>query len=158
MRLVKSNVNIDFMGKRKLALGLSALLMAAALVVLPTMGLNFGLDFTGGTEVEMRFSEAPEIADVRASLENAGMADATVQNFGSSVDLLVRIPPHEGEGEGEAAWTDSAAQDDQVVSSMRRGAKAVITGVSSRGTTTVDTFSLLGFTAAVEEAARRCGG
>ncbi len=115
MRLVKSNVNIDFMGKRKLALGLSALLMAAALVVLPTMGLNFGLDFTGGTEVEMRFSEAPEIADVRASLENAGMADATVQNFGSSVDLLVRIPPHEGEGEGEAA-----AQAERVIEALQQ--------------------------------------
>ena len=79
MRLVKRNVNIDFMGKRRAALGLSALLMAAALVVLPLLGLNFGLDFTGGTEVEVRFSEAPEIAEVRESLESAGMADATVQ-------------------------------------------------------------------------------
>ena len=103
MRLVKRNVNIDFMGKRQLAMGLSAVLIIAALVALPTFGLNFGLDFTGGTEVEVRFNEAPEVSEVRDSLENAGIADATVQNFGSSVDLLIRIPPHEGEGEGEAA-------------------------------------------------------
>jgi preprotein translocase subunit SecF len=115
MRLVKRNVNIDFMGKRKLALGLSALLIAAALVALPVLGLNFGLDFTGGTEVEVRFSDAPEIADVRESLENAGMPDATVQNFGSSVDLLVRIPPHEGEGEGEAA-----AQAERVIEALQQ--------------------------------------
>ncbi len=103
MRLVKANVNIDFMGKRRLAVGLSTLAVIVALVALPIFGLNFGLDFTGGTEVEVRFNEAPEIADVRESLANAGMEDATVQNFGSSTDLLVRIPPHEGEGESEAA-------------------------------------------------------
>ena len=114
MRLVKRNVNIDFMGKRKLAVGLSTVLIVAALVVLPTMGLNFGLDFTGGTEVEVRFSEAPEVAEVRESLAGAGMADATVQNFGSSVDLLIRIPPHEGEGEGEAA-----AQAEEVIAALQ---------------------------------------
>lgn len=103
MRLVKRNVNIDFMGKRRMAVGLSAVLVIAALLALPTLGLNFGLDFTGGTEVEVRFSEAPQVSEVRDSLANAGMDDATVQNFGSSVDLLIRIPPHEGEGEGEAA-------------------------------------------------------
>ncbi len=103
MRLVKQNVNIDFMSKRRLALGLSTLLVIASIVVLPILGLNFGLDFTGGTEVEVRFTEAPEIADVRQSLEDAGMPDATVQRFGSSVDLLVRIPPHEGEEESDAA-------------------------------------------------------
>jgi len=103
MRLVKQKTNIDFMGKRKLALGLSAVLLLAALVSLPTLGLNFGLDFTGGTEVEVRFEEATEVSAVRDSLAGAGMTDATVQRFGSSTDLLVRIPPHEGEGEGEAA-------------------------------------------------------
>jgi preprotein translocase subunit SecF len=115
MRLVKSNVNIDFMGKRKLAVGLSTLAVIIALVALPTFGLNFGLDFTGGTEVEVRFNQAPEIADVRESLAGAGMDDATVQNFGSSTDLLVRIPPHEGEGESEAA-----AQAEEVIAALQQ--------------------------------------
>lgn len=103
MRLVKNNTNIDFMGKRKLALGLSALFITMALVVLPTMGLNFGLDFTGGTEVEMRFASPPEVSEVRASLAEAGMEDATVQRFGSATDLLIRIPPFEGETDSDAA-------------------------------------------------------
>ncbi|NRB70414.1 MAG: protein translocase subunit SecF [Xanthomonadales bacterium] len=103
MRLVKAKTNIDFMGKRKLALGLSSLLLALALISLPTLGLNFGLDFTGGTEVEVRFDQPPQVAEVRESLGAAGFEDATVQNFGSSVDLLVRIPPRDGEAENSAA-------------------------------------------------------
>ena len=73
-----------------------------------------------------------------------------------SVKLEIGSADFELFTEGEAAWTDSGAQDDKVVAAMRRGAKAIITGVSSRGTTTVDTFSLLGFTAALTEARALC--
>ncbi|WP_300033167.1 invasion associated locus B family protein [uncultured Roseobacter sp.] len=58
--------------------------------------------------------------------------------------------------EGEWAWPASPSDDAKLVSAMKRGANAVVTGVSSRGTTTKDTFSLLGFTAAVEDAEKRC--
>jgi hypothetical protein len=58
--------------------------------------------------------------------------------------------------EGEWAWPASPAEDAQLVSAMKRGVNATVTGLSSRGTTTKDTFSLLGFTAAVEDAERRC--
>lgn len=60
--------------------------------------------------------------------------------------------------DGEWAWPASPADDEKLVASMKRGADAVVTGVSSRGTTTKDTFSLLGFTAAVEDAEKRCAG
>jgi len=113
MRLVKEKTNIDFMGKRKLAIGLSTVLILAALIALPTMGLNFGLDFTGGTEVEVRFTEAPDVAEVRESLGEAGMTDATVQRFGSATDLLVRIPPFEGETQ-----SDAAEQAEQVIAAL----------------------------------------
>ncbi len=58
--------------------------------------------------------------------------------------------------EGEWAWPASTSDDAKIVSAMKRGATAVVTGESSRGTTTKDTFSLLGFTAAVEDAEKRC--
>ena len=58
--------------------------------------------------------------------------------------------------EGEWAWPASASDDAKLVAAMKRGADAVVTGVSSRGTTTKDTFSLLGFTAAIEDAEKRC--
>jgi len=60
--------------------------------------------------------------------------------------------------EGEWAWPASAEDDERITTAMKRGAEAVVTGRSSRGTQTQDTFSLLGFTAAMEEARRRCGG
>ena len=59
---------------------------------------------------------------------------------------------------GETAWPATTEEDAKFVVAMKRGANAVITGRSGRGTQTRDTFSLMGFTAAVEEAARRCGG
>lgn len=58
--------------------------------------------------------------------------------------------------EGDWAWPASPADDSKIVAAMKRGASAVVTGVSSRGTTTKDTFSLLGFTAAIEDAEKRC--
>ncbi|MEJ6399228.1 invasion associated locus B family protein [Yoonia sp. 208BN28-4] len=59
--------------------------------------------------------------------------------------------------EGEWAWPATPEDDQRIVAAMKRGASAVVTARSGRGTQTVDSFSLLGFTAAVEEAARRCG-
>jgi hypothetical protein len=62
-------------------------------------------------------------------------------------------------GAGDAngwAWPASAAEDERIVAALRRGSTATLTGVSTRGTTTVDTFSLMGFTAAINDAAARC--
>ncbi len=60
--------------------------------------------------------------------------------------------------DGEWAWPASASEDTKIITAMKRGAEATLTGRSSRGTKTEDTFSLLGFTAAVEDAEKRCGG
>ena len=60
--------------------------------------------------------------------------------------------------DGDWAWPASPADDAKLVAAMKRGAQAIVTGVSSRGTTTKDTFSLLGFTAATEDAEKRCSG
>ncbi|WP_420396498.1 invasion associated locus B family protein [Nioella sp.] len=60
--------------------------------------------------------------------------------------------------DGEMAWAASEQEDQRIITAMKRGAEAVLTARSSRGTQTVDTFSLLGFTAAVEDAETRCGG
>ncbi len=60
--------------------------------------------------------------------------------------------------DGDWAWPASPADDAKIVAAMKRGANAVVTGISSRGTTTKDTFSLLGFTAATEDAEKRCAG
>lgn len=77
---------------------------------------------------------------------------------GSTVNLEISGNEFELFTDGEWAWPATPSDDAKIVTAMKRGAQAVVTGVSSRGTTTRDTFSLLGFTAAVEDAEARCGG
>ncbi|MGR3322696.1 MAG: invasion associated locus B family protein [Pseudooceanicola sp.] len=74
----------------------------------------------------------------------------------STVNLNIDGTEFELFTEGEWAWAASPAEDAKILTAMKRGTNAVITGVSGRGTTTKDTFSLFGFTAAVEEAEGRC--
>jgi preprotein translocase subunit SecF len=75
-----------------LAVGLSVLLMVASVVGFGSRGINWGLDFTGGTVIELGFSQAADLADIRRTLSKAGFSDAVVQLFGTSRDVLVRIP------------------------------------------------------------------
>ena len=77
---------------------------------------------------------------------------------GSTVNVNISGNEFELFTEGEWAWPATVADDSKLVTAMKRGADAVVTAISSRGTTTKDTFSLLGFTAAVEDAESRCGG
>lgn len=77
---------------------------------------------------------------------------------GSTVNLNIDGTEFELFTEGEWAWAASPADDAKVVTAMKRGSQAILTARSSRGTTTKDTFSLLGFTAAVEDAETRCNG
>jgi hypothetical protein len=77
---------------------------------------------------------------------------------GSTVNVNIKGSEFELFTEGEWAWPATKADDSKIVTAMKRGAEAVVTGISSRGTTTKDTFSLLGFTAAVEDAEGRCEG
>lgn len=77
---------------------------------------------------------------------------------GSTVNLDISGTTFEMFTEGEWAWPATTADDAKIITAMKRGANAVLSGRSGRGTNTKDTFSLLGFTAAVEDAAKRCGG
>jgi preprotein translocase subunit SecF len=83
---------IDFMGKRRIAAALSVLLVLISIASLATKGLNYGLDFTGGTLIEVGYSEPAELATVRTTLEQAGYTNAVVVHFGSEKDVLVRLP------------------------------------------------------------------
>ncbi len=100
MDIVKSNTNINFMGQRKIALTFSVLLIVASIASLAIKGLNFGLDFTGGTLIEISYQQAPELSNVRSTLTEEGFDDFTVQTFGSARDIVVRIPASESEESG----------------------------------------------------------
>jgi preprotein translocase subunit SecF len=84
---------IDFMGKRHIAVWASAILSLIAIVSLFWQGLNFAIDFTGGTVVEVGFQNPVKLEEIRTDLEKAGFANPTVQNFGTSKDVLIRLAP-----------------------------------------------------------------
>jgi preprotein translocase subunit SecF len=83
---------INFMGGRRIAMFLSIGLMIASIGVLAFKGLNFGLDFTGGTLIEVIYEEPVPLQQVREDLGAAGYESAIVVNFGSDTDVLVRMP------------------------------------------------------------------
>jgi len=96
MKFLNRKTNIDFMSKSRIALIFSSILIVASITSLATRGLNFGLDFTGGTLIEVGYASAPDTTQVREQLSNAGF-DSVVQTFGAATDIVVRIPPSEVE-------------------------------------------------------------
>lgn len=93
MRFINKDTYIDFMSKRQLAVLVSSVLIVLSIGSLSIRGLNFGIDFTGGTLVEVGYQEAVELTPVREALAEAGFGDAIVQHFGTAKDVLVRLPP-----------------------------------------------------------------
>ncbi|MEQ8288738.1 MAG: protein translocase subunit SecF [Gammaproteobacteria bacterium] len=88
--------NIDFMGKRRITAMISGVLLVASILSLSLQGLNLGIDFTGGTIVEIGYQQAADLDQVRQQLLQSEFSDAVVQYFGTANDILIRIPPLEG--------------------------------------------------------------
>lgn len=89
------DTNIDFLRWRKLAMAWSVIVLLIAVGSLLVRGMNLGLDFTGGTVIEVQYPRPAEIPKVRETLAKAGFGDAQAQHFGTSRDVLIRIPPRE---------------------------------------------------------------
>ncbi len=93
MEFFKHNTQINFMGQRKGAAILSTILFVLSLVSLFVNGLNLGLDFTGGTQVQLSFPQAADLNQIRDRLDSAGFKDAVVNSYGTSKDVLVTLVP-----------------------------------------------------------------
>ena len=99
----------DFMGKRHVAAAVSVVLVLVSIGSVIFAGVNRGLDFTGGVEVEFGFPTAVDVEQVRAELDNAGFGSAVVQSYGAETDILVRMPPVEGVDQSDLGNRVSAA-------------------------------------------------
>ncbi len=92
MQLFKKQTTINFIGLRKLSLVLSIGLIVTCIYSLATKGLNYGIDFSGGTKIELAYQEDVSVLGMRETLASNGYPEAVVQHFGSNKDVLVRIP------------------------------------------------------------------
>ncbi|PVV08401.1 MAG: protein translocase subunit SecF [gamma proteobacterium symbiont of Ctena orbiculata] len=110
MQILK-DVHLDLMGKRNIALIFSAVLLLIAVGSIIVRGLNLGIDFTGGTLVEVGYPQAVELPVVREALAKDGFDDAVIQHFGTSKDVLVRLAPRED--------IESAVLSDRAFSAMQ---------------------------------------
>lgn len=111
MQLLKLSSTVKFMKLRIPAMVMSVLLILGSLFSLATNQLNWGLDFTGGTLIEVGYPESAQLDQIRITLDAAGFPDAIVQNFGSSKDVLIRIAPRDG--------VKAAQIGDEIMASLR---------------------------------------
>ena len=101
IRLFPSDLNIDFLGLRRFTMVISMVLIAAAVSLVATRGLNYGIDFQGGVEVAVRYQQPADIEAVRQSIAGLNAGDAAVQQFGDVTDVLVRCrSPRRSHGKG----------------------------------------------------------
>jgi preprotein translocase subunit SecF len=97
----KTHPSINFMAARKPLGWLSLVLVICSVVLLGTRGLSLGLDFTGGTLVEVGAETEVDLSGIRSVLADNDMSDATVQHFGAPTEVLVRVPPQQGKDASE---------------------------------------------------------
>ena len=96
LKLVPEKTNVPFIGMRKIAIAMSALLMIASVVTYVVRDLNFGIDFRGGTLIEVGAENAIDIGAMRSTLGGLGLGDVQIQEFGAANDVLIRIEQQEG--------------------------------------------------------------
>jgi preprotein translocase subunit SecF len=121
MELFNPNSNIDFMRWRKVSLGVSAILMILSAAVIFVRGLDYGLDFTGGANVEVTYEKAIDVAEVRSALTAGGFDKAVVQTFGGTNDFAIRIVSDE-QGKSTTEEASAVASDkisNDVVKALR---------------------------------------
>lgn len=117
MEFFRKATTIDFMGQRRIATALSVAVILVSLLLLFTRGLSFGIDFTGGTVIEVGYPQAMELGGLRGKLAEAGFGDAQVQHFGTARDVLIRLAPREER--------NSAQLSEEVMAVLQAGDTAV---------------------------------
>ncbi len=109
MEFFKQKTNIDFMGLRGYAAIFSILLFLVSVGALLMNGLNWGLDFTGGTQVQLNFKQVVDPNTIRDQLQTAGFSDVVVQTYGTANEVLISLPP--SKEQGATAINDQNAQN-----------------------------------------------
>ena len=121
MRQLVKDTKLDFMSKRQMALYLSAALVVICLLSMLIRGMNLGLDFTGGTVVEVGYPNPVELTGIRTVLAQADFDGAEVQHFGTSSEVLIRLSPRDDLNSAEvSSEVLRALQSENEAAEMRR--------------------------------------
>lgn len=96
LEFVPSNTKIDFFGHRYYAFFASIVILGGSFLCLSIKGLNFGIDFSGGTVIEVKLEQAPDLTHLREELNQIGLGEVWIQEFGSPDNLMIRFPEQEG--------------------------------------------------------------
>ena len=115
MQLLNLKDTIKFMSIRRFSMALSIILILGAFASFMTKGLNWGLDFTGGSLIEVSFDQSADLQKIRSVMDEEGFRDATVQNFGSSKDVLIRLAPIEN---ADKTTADSKMVGNRIMQSL----------------------------------------
>ncbi|OGT07970.1 MAG: protein-export membrane protein SecF [Gammaproteobacteria bacterium GWE2_37_16] len=94
MEFFSHKTSIDFMAQRKWAALFSCILFAIAIISLSVKGLEFGLDFTGGTQMQVSYAQPADLNQIRQQLNQSDFSDAVAQAYGSTRDVMIRFKPH----------------------------------------------------------------
>ena len=97
IKLIPDHTKIDFIGSRYIGFAVTAIMIVGSIFLLATKGLNYGIDFTGGTLMEISTEKAPDLASLREDLNNLELGDISIQEFGNPNNLLIRVPNQESD-------------------------------------------------------------
>jgi preprotein translocase subunit SecF len=121
MEFFKHNTQIDFMAQRKWAAVASVILFSLSILSLCWNGLTWGLDFTGGTQIQLHFPEEANVTDVREGLQKAGFKNAEAKSYGTSQDVLVSLVPKKNKDASASSNATSVdATKDALVSDVQK--------------------------------------
>jgi len=118
MEFFRIKKDIPFMSYGRLTTAISLVTFILAVFFLATRGLHLGVDFTGGTMMEVSYPEPAKIAEIRTAVQSVGLSDVTVQNFGTSRDVLIRLPVKEG--------VTTAQLSEEVMAALRAADSSVV--------------------------------
>jgi preprotein translocase subunit SecF len=122
LRLTPEDTSIPFLSARRWAVGGSLAAAVASLLLVVTLGLNFGIDFRGGIMIEARTPGAADVGQVRGAVSTLGLGDVAVQEFGRESDVLIRVEAQSGDGDAQM----------QAAAEVERALEAEIPGVEIR--------------------------
>jgi len=103
LRFIPDDTNIDFIGLRYISFVITAVMIIGSIALVATKGLNFGIDFTGGTVIEFEVEQAPDLSELRGILSGLDLGAISLQEFGEPTNLMIRLPEQGGEPDSQQA-------------------------------------------------------